>query len=195
MNPFIVGIGGTLRSASSSEAALRTALEAAENAGAETLCLTAADLNLPHYEPPRGPRPPEQQILVDAFRRADGLILSSPGYHGAVSGLIKNALDYAEDTVSDERVYISDIPVGCIAVAYGSQAAVSTLQNLRTIVHALRGIPTPYGSAVVAGPRMFERGRCIDGKTCERLTTVGAQVADLARRLSATPSIAQEAVR
>jgi FMN reductase len=184
LKPFIVGIGGTLRSASSSEAALRTALATAENDGAETLCLSATELNLPLYEPFDSPRSPTQQALVDAFRRANGLILSSPGYHGGVSGLIKNALDYAEDTADDDRVYISDIPVGCIAVAYGSQAAVSTLANLRTIVHALRGIPTPYGAAIVAGPRMFEQGRCVDSDTCARLATVGHQVVDLAYRLS-----------
>ena len=184
MKPLIVGIGGTLRSASSSEAALRAALTSAEEAGAETLCLSAAELNLPLYEPICSPRSPAQRALVDAFRRADGLIISSPGYHGGVSGLIKNALDYAEDTVHDDRVYISDIPVGCIAVAYGSQAAVSTLISLRTIVHALRGIPTPYGAAIVAGPRMFEDGRCVDSDACARLATVGRQVVDLACRLN-----------
>jgi FMN reductase len=29
--------------------------------------------------------------IVDAFRRCDGVIVSSPAYHGSVSGLLKNA--------------------------------------------------------------------------------------------------------
>jgi FMN reductase len=40
------------------------------------------------------------------------------------------------------------LPVGLIATAAGWQAAVSTLQALRTITHALRGWPTPMGLAI-----------------------------------------------
>jgi FMN reductase len=187
LKPFIVGIGGTVRPGSSSETALRTALLAAEELGARTLCLGAADLNLPLYDPQSADRSPMQTRLVSALREADGVIVSSPGYHGGISGLIKNALDYAEDTVRDERVYLSDVPVGCIAVAYGSQAAVSTLANLRTIVHALRGMPTPYGASVVASPRSFQGGACVDSEIQSRLQLVGAQVFDLATRLSRNP--------
>ena len=38
--------------------------------------------------------------------------------------------------------------MGLIATAAGWQAAVSTLQALRTITHALRGWPTPMGLAI-----------------------------------------------
>lgn len=193
MTPLIVGIGGTIRPTSSSEAALRTALDAAELAGARTLCLTAADLDLPLYQPQDGVMTPGHDRLVSAMRNADGLIISSPGYHGAISGMVKNALDYAEDTVNDERVYFDGLPIGCISVAYGSQAAVSTLLNLRTIAHALRAIPTPYGASIVAGPRIFERGVCVDDETRRRLQLVGTQVSDLAVRLGArTSSVRQE---
>jgi FMN reductase len=181
---LVLGLGGTLRAGSSSETALALALEAAHRQGAETVCFAARDLQLPHYDPSAGERTVAQDRLVTAFRRADGLIIASPGYHGAVSGLIKNALDHAEDLARDERVYLSGIPIGCIGVASGPQAATFVLQNLRTIAHALRGIPTPYGASVVVSEQTYRQGRWIDPGVRECLTLVGTQVAAIAAALA-----------
>jgi FMN reductase len=180
MSPYIVGIGGTVRANSTSETALRVALEGAQAVGATVELFAAADLELPFYDLKTPVRSDGAVRLVTALRAADGVIVSSPGYHGAISGLIKNALDYTEDLVADDRVYLSGLPFGCIGVAYGSQAAVSVLANLRGIAHALRAFPTPYGAAVVAGPTVFDSGRCIDELTASRLALVGQQVTELA---------------
>jgi FMN reductase len=147
-SPLIVGIGGTMRPASSSERALVTALQAAESAGASTLLFGADALNLPMYAPELGGRTAEAEALVAAIARADGIIVASPGYHGAVSGLVKNALDYVEDLREADRPYLEGRAVGCIACAGGWQASITTLVGLRTIVHALRGWPTPLGVAI-----------------------------------------------
>jgi FMN reductase len=179
--PAIVGIGGTVRSDSTSEAALRVALASSQRAGGRVELFAAADLVLPFYDP-RAPGRSESALrLVAALRAADGVIVSSPGYHGVISGLIKNALDYAEDMAEDDRAYLSGLPFGCIGVAYGGQAAVTVLADLRTIAHALRAFPTPYGAAIVAGPSIFDRGRCIDADTRQQLEMVGQQVVELAR--------------
>ena len=50
--PLVVGIGGTTRAASSTDRALRMALQAAEEAGARTFVFDGAFLSrLPHYAP------------------------------------------------------------------------------------------------------------------------------------------------
>jgi FMN reductase len=51
---------------------------------------------LPHYRG-AGHEPGMGAELVEAVRGADGIIIAAPGYHGTVSGLVKNALDYLED--------------------------------------------------------------------------------------------------
>jgi FMN reductase len=178
--PVIVGIGGTVRASSTSETALRTALQGAEAAGARTELFAAHDLELPFYDPKAPGRSPAARRLIGALRAADGVIVASPGYHGAISGLIKNALDYTEDLAVDHRAYLSGLPFGCIGVAYGAQAAVTVLANLRGIAHALRAFPTPYGAAIVAGAGIFSQGHCVDGETSERLALVGRQVVDMA---------------
>jgi FMN reductase len=141
--PLIVGIGGTTRTGSSSERLLRQALAAAADLGAETRAFSGEKLMFPIY----GATAPGGLELefVEALRRCDGVIIASPGYHGSVSGMVKNALDFAEELRGDVRPYLEGRPVGLIAAAAGWQAGCSTLQHLRSIVHALRGWPTPLG--------------------------------------------------
>jgi FMN reductase len=123
--------------------------------------------------------------MVEAIRKADGIILASPGYHGAISGLVKNAIDYLEETARDSRIYLDGVPVGLIATAYGWQATGSTLAGLRSIVHALRGWPTPLGAAIKVEPGLFEAGLCTSPDVTAQLELVGCQVVELAslRRL------------
>jgi len=182
--PLIVGIGGTMRTASSTDRALRVALEAAEKAGARIHMFDGAFLaKLPHFSPESRERSEEQRQLVDTVRKADGLIVASPGYHGGVSGLVKNALDLLEDLREDERPYLDGRAVGCIATAAGWQAAASTLAALRSIVHALRGWPTPLGAALNTSDKIFDAaGACTDEKVALQLATVGRQVAEFAQR-------------
>ena len=112
----------------------------------------------------------------EAVRQADGLIISAPGYHGSISGLVKNALDYLEDLAKDERPYLDGRAVGLIATAYGDQATMSTMQTLRSIVHALRGWPTPMGATIRTYPGLFSPdGECLDDRARMQLDMVGQQ--------------------
>jgi FMN reductase len=127
---------------------LRAALASAQRAGAVTQLVAGAMINLPIYEPGNPTRSQSAVALVDAFRRADGIIVATPSYHGSISGFVKNALDYAEDLRDDPRPYFDGRAVGCIACADGAQALGSTIAALRSIVHALRGWPTPFAAAI-----------------------------------------------
>lgn len=177
----VVGIGGSLRTDSQSERALRIVLDSAAQAGAKTTLVSGADLVLPFYDPADEDRSPIALRLVEELRAADGVVLVSPGYHGTVSGLVKNALDYIEDLRADVRPYLDGRAVGCVAIARGWQASVTTLTSLRSIVHALRGWPTPLGAAVNAAQVEFSpTGECSDGQVAATLRTIGLQVVEFA---------------
>lgn len=137
-----------MRPHSSTERALRAALDIAAAHGATVTLLTGPAIDLPPYDPDNAERGDDATTLVRELRRADAVIVGSPGYHGGISGLVKNALDYVEDMRSDGRTYFDGLPVGCVATAGGWQAAVATLVQLRSVVHALRGWPTPLGVAI-----------------------------------------------
>lgn len=190
--PFIVGIGGTASPNSSTEQALAIALASAERAGAEVKLFGAVTLAaLPHYLTEGSTTSGEGRELVEAVRRADGVIIASPGYHGSISGLVKNAIDYLEETSKDARVYLDGVPVGLIATAYGWQATGSTLATLRSIVHALRGWPTPLGAAINSSGGIFKNGVCSDAGASNQLELVGRQVHEFARLRRTNPSVTE----
>ncbi len=180
--PLVVGIGGTTRAASSTERALAFALRGAEEAGARTHLFGGTFLHtLPHYAPEDPARTDAQLELIEAVRAADAIIIATPGYHGGVSGLVKNALDTLEELRADSRPYLDGRAVGCIVTAYGWQAAGSVLTSLRSIVHALRGWPTPFGAGINTLETRFESAhQCSDAKVADQLATVGRQAAQFA---------------
>lgn len=175
--PFIVGLGGTTAAGSTTEKTLALALSSARRSGAETKIFGADCLaRLPYYTAPGTAESVEGRELVEAIRSADGIIIASPGYHGTVSGLVKNALDFLEATAKDERPYLTDLPVGLITIAGGHQAAVSTLATLRTIVHSLRGYPTPFGATLCPNGPLFVGDQCQQELAKQHIERVGAQV-------------------
>ncbi len=186
-SPYIVGLGGTTNPNSSTERYLRIALAAATSAGATTKLLGAEALRVPIYQ--HGLQPNETVMqLVAELRKADGIILASPGYHGSLSGLMKNALDYVEETSKDARPYLSDRAVGCMAVASGWQAAVSTLSALRSIVHALRGWPTPLGLAINSNEApLSSEGLCSTESVSTQIELMARQVVDFAIHKHSNP--------
>lgn len=176
--PRIVGIGGTTRANSSSERALQVALDHAASLGASTTLFGGEELaQLPHYAPENPERHDVAVRLVAALREADGVIISSPAYHGGISGMLKNALDYTEDMNKDERVYFDGRAVGVIASGYGWQAIVATMNQIRTIAHALRGWVTPLGAGVnsLDGP-IDADGNVADERVEFQLHTVAKEV-------------------
>lgn len=188
--PFIVGIGGAHNVGSSTEQSLVAALQSAEKAGAQTKLFGGETLlKLPHYLSPGTADSAEGKELVAAIRAADGVIIASPGYHGSISGLVKNAIDYFEETSKDTRVYLDGVPVGLIATAYGWQATGTTLATLRSIVHALRGWPTPLGAAINSSGGIFKGGVCTDEGAARQLELVGRQVFEFARLRLADPAV------
>jgi len=180
--PVILGLGGTIRAGSSTEKALICALSRAEALGAETRLLGGEFLgSLPIFDPRPSDATAAQLALAEAVRAADGLIVASPGYHGSISGVIKNALDTLELTSRDAQPYLTAKPVGTIITAAGAQAGGTTLMALRSIVHALRGWPTPFGAALNAATDLFDgAGACRDDKDAWQLDTVAEQVMEFA---------------
>ncbi|MBN3933094.1 NAD(P)H-dependent oxidoreductase [Streptomyces verrucosisporus] len=149
--PHIVLVGGSLhRGSTCDRVAQWCALRCAEQ-GATVRVFAGADIDFPAYRPGLAPTHPEVGNFLSELRCADGIVLVSPTYHGTVSGLLKNALDYVNDL--DEPVpYLEGRAIGCVAVGAAAEGAASTLATLRTIGHAVRGWPTPVGVAVSQPP-------------------------------------------
>ena len=179
--PFIVGVGGTTREGSSSEMALKLAMRYCAEQGAETAIFAGHDLQLPLYDPDPTRMTQEGRHLVGSLRKADGVIFSSPVYHGGVSGLVKNAIDYIEEMRADERVYLDGRVVAAIACGYGYQGPGMVLAQLRQMTHALRGWPAPMGVAVNSAIVKFADGGSSDPALAKQIEIMAGQVVDFAK--------------
>lgn len=180
--PLIIGVGGTTRAGSSSEKALLLSLRAAEARGARVEAFAGSALLLPMYEPGLMHRNPEARELVERLRACDGVIISSPAYHGSISGLLKNALDYTEDLRGDDRSYLDGRAAGLIACGAGWQGAGQTLAALRAIAHSLRAWPTPMSAMLNTTTAIFdEHGTCVDRSIAAQLEIIGMQVVQFAQ--------------
>lgn len=188
--PRVVGVGGTLRVGSTSLGAVRRALRAAEEAGAETELLDLNELRLPMYEPGVALEEygPEVRRLVEAVREADAIILGTAAYHGTLAGVTKNALDFLQFLSGGERPYLDGKVVGLVATAGGDLAGANAVRAMVDAAHSLRGIVAPL---TVAVPKTWQKadedGEITDEQYAGRLDALGRLVAETAGRL-ATPS-------
>ncbi|MEW4274827.1 NADPH-dependent FMN reductase [Priestia megaterium] len=73
----------------------------------------------------------EMKVLTEAIEKADGILLATPEYHGAMSGALKNAFDFLNSA------YFAHKPVALIAVSGGGKGGINALNNLRTVTRAL----------------------------------------------------------
>lgn len=186
--PRIVGIGGTTRDGSSTERLVQAVLDRCAAEGASTRLFGGeALMTLPHFSPENDLRSGAETALVEAVRDCDALVIGSPGYHGGVSGLVKNAIDLLEDLRDDARPYFDGRAVGLVVSAAGWQATGVTLSALRGIVHAMRGWPTPVGIGVNS---VEQRPFDADGIPTPAIASVVAAQADQIMRFAramATP--------
>jgi FMN reductase len=80
-------------------------------------------------------------------------------------------------------VYFDGRAVGCIASAAGWQAAAATLSALRSIIHALRGWPTPLGIMINSSEPIFDTsGATISSALDDNFALMTQQVVAFARK-------------
>ncbi|TAM81776.1 MAG: NADPH-dependent oxidoreductase [Jatrophihabitans sp.] len=162
--PLVVGLGGSAGPESTSGALLRDALRRVQACGARTVAFDGERLAaLPIFNPHDALPGPVGDELLEAVRRADALVIATPGYHGGMSGLVKNALDHLELLRDDARPYLDGRAVGIIVATSGWQSCGTALVAVRSAVHALRGWPTPFGLTVNTAEQAIDDDRVRGG--------------------------------
>ncbi|MBI4641929.1 MAG: NAD(P)H-dependent oxidoreductase [Candidatus Tectomicrobia bacterium] len=181
----VLGIGGSLGKGSTSLAALKITLEAVKSAGTEVELIDLQTFRVPMYEPslPEKDLGPEAKDLLEKVRAADGMIWSSPGYHGTISGAMKNLLDYLEYLSVDTPSYLTNKIIGVVSTGAGTIATVNTVNTLADIAHALRAWVCPLMIPIPQAWQIFDQqGRISDAKIDERLQMLGKEVVGFMKR-------------
>jgi FMN reductase len=180
--PLVVGLGGSIRAESLTERLLIHALGQVAARGLRTEMFGGAYLSTLGAYGANGDLDARANRLIEAVAEADGVILASPGYHGGLSGLVKNGLDHLEALRDDRRPYLDGRAVGTIISAAGWQACGTALVSLRSTVHSLRGWPTPFGATINSAEAVQdENGEFID-RVDGGLAIVADQVVEFINR-------------
>lgn len=137
------------------------------------------ELQLPLYSPDNLEPHPNVLRLLEAAAEADGLILATPEYHGSISGVLKNALDYINAS------HVAGKPVLSVSSA-GGPVGVSSLLQLQSIVRNLHGVNCPEWISLGAGSNSFSpEGAPLDEGMKARVEAAVGKFMDLARMLAA----------
>lgn len=142
----ILGISGSLRSASSNTAVVRAAAALAP-AGVEVEIYDGL-ATLPHFNPDLDvePLPSTVTALRDAVARADALLISSPEYAHGVPGSLKNALDWLVSGVEIVHKPVAVINASSRA-AHAYASLTETLRTMSTVVVDDASVTLALGSA------------------------------------------------
>ncbi|MEB3336357.1 MAG: NADPH-dependent FMN reductase [Leptolyngbyaceae bacterium] len=159
-----IGLGGSLRQNSYSQQALKLAAQRMETLGGSVEILDLRTLTLPFCNgEDQYPEYPDVTRLRQAVKGADGLILSTPEYHGGASGVLKNALDLMGFDELSHKV------VGLISVL-GGQPNSNALNELRLIMRWVHAWVIPEQVAIgQAGQAFSPEGEILDARLSQRL--------------------------
>ena len=145
-HPKLLGISGSLRQQSYNTMLMHAAIRAFGEAE-----VTIADLNLPLYngddEDAHG-IPASVAALADQIAAADAVIISTPEYNKAPSGVLKNALDWVSRV---KGMHWKGKPVAIMSAASGRAGG----ERAQVI---LRAMMTPFRANVLTGPEIAVAG-------------------------------------
>lgn len=177
----IVGIGGSLRADSTSYKALSVAAERVKAQGAEVEILDLRQMKLPFCDGGDDyPDYPDVEKLRQTVKEAQGLILSTPEYHGSISGVLKNALDLMS---FDE---LSNKVTGVISVL-GGQSNSNALNDLRIVMRWVHAWVIPEQIALGQSWKAFtSEGQIQDEKLSQRFDQFAQSLVENTRKLAAT---------
>ncbi|TVY08243.1 NADPH-dependent FMN reductase [Paenibacillus cremeus] len=141
-------IAGSNRKNASSTALCRYIAQMLKDQGTEVNLFDLYEKPLPFYCKDQETTDANVKALKQGLLEADGIVLATPEYHGSVSGVLKNALDFVGKDHFDGKVTLS-------VSSAGGAVGVSSLTHLQTMVRNVHGINCPEWISIGGTQRTF----------------------------------------
>jgi chromate reductase len=185
--PRLLAISGSLRKASSNTAILRALAEVvADKATIEIFPLD--DLPLYNQDIDSDPWPPAVTALRDAIAASDGIIISSPEYNYGMSGVLKNALDWASRPYGKAK--LTGKPVLTVTASMASTGGVRAQLQLNETLTAIAALVVLRPQAIIGSVlQKMTDGRFTDETS---LKFLNAAVDDLIRDIAKTQAVIKQ---
>lgn len=111
---------------------------------------------------------------IQTIRRCDGIILSTPEYHGSYSSTIKLLIDNLGFPSA-----MSGKPIVLLGVAAGQIGAIKALEHLRSVCSHIGAIVLPGPVSVAGINRLFDdQGHCLDPAMEKRIRALSHKLVD-----------------
>lgn len=182
-------IAGSLRGESFNRRLARLAAADARAAGAEVTEIDLEDYPLPVYrhEIEMDDFPPAALELKRQFQAQHGLLFASPEYNGSVTGLLKNAIDWASRPTDGEgpvalSAYRGKV-AGMMAASISPFGGLRSLIHLRQILCTIQLLVVPEQVSVPFADRAFDGDDLADDLPRTLLTALVKRVVETADRL------------
>lgn len=187
----LLAFSGSTRAGSLNQALLDLAVAEARDRGAEVTAIRLKAFDLPLYDADleRTAYPQAARDLRALFLAHHGFLIASPEYNGSVSGVLKNAIDWASRPFEGQPATIIAGFRGKVAGIMG--ASISPFGGLRSVTH-LRQILGTIQTVVVteqvlvpaAATAFDENGKLKEALPAQLLGVMAARVIELAEKLS-----------
>src|SRR5262249_23053287 len=115
-----------------------------------------------------------------------GMLISAPEYNSSISGVLKNAIDWASRTEPGEipLICFTDKVAGLMSASPGSLGGLRGLVTVRSILGNIGTLVIPHQVAVSKAHEAFqEDGSLKDPKQQASVEKIGAQVVHLVEKL------------
>ena len=173
----VIGLAGEYRATSKSGMLVNLALEIAKEQGAHVEFWDLSERPLPLVGEEGCWTHPNVKAFQSLLEESDAFLLSSPEYHGTMSGVMKNTLDWMYDKHVGGKVF------GLMS-ALGGVTNANTLNHLRISLRWLHGWPVPEQLAIGHVKDAFdEDGALVDHDLHQRLVALVGSVLSAAKKL------------
>jgi chromate reductase len=194
MKSKILCFAGSLRRDSLNKKLATAAAKLAEQAGAEVTYIDLKDLPMPIYdgdiETSEG-LPENAKKFKALLKQHDGLLISAPEYNSSISGVLKNAIDWASRPLPGEGMLASfDGKVaGLLAASPGALGGLRGLVTLRSILGNIKVIVIPDQFALSTANEAFdEAGQLTNQRNQQAVNNVVTRLVEVTGRLAAQRS-------
>ncbi len=187
----ILAFAGSTRRESFNKRLVRIAAAGARDAGAAVTILDLAELPLPLFdqdlETAQG-LPDNARRLKALMVEHDGFLISSPEYNSSVSGVLKNAIDWASRREEGEKplVAFAGKVVALMSASPGALGGLRGLVHVRAILGNLGMLVLPQQKAVGGAHQAFtDDGMLADPRMQADVTALGSRLAETLTKLIA----------
>jgi NAD(P)H-dependent FMN reductase len=187
--PRLLALAGSTREGSWNKKLLTVALGIASEIGAETTRIDLRDLPMPLYDGDLEERegiPPNGQRFKELLIAHQGILLSSPEYNSSISGVLKNAIDWASRRLPNEQPLeaFKGKVAGLLAASTGALGGLRGLVTVRSILGNVGTIVVPTQFALAKADQAFdERGALKDAAQATSVRRVVEQTWSVTKAL------------